>query len=540
MKNLTSDLYPVLSPRAPRGTAQEIGDPVCGITSLDGLCYAARGKLFYGGGKVAEMGLSEGEKQLVPFGAYLIVLPDKMWLNTVDGEFGYCETARQFQGQLSALWCKTDGTPYEGVVAWDEDYAPDNHEQHPVKDGVLYEWSEELGDWTKAVGACLKMIFPGIGEAFGEKSVVMFEQDDEFFRVIPLQGREIVIQSGGNDWIVIEGRMDRVRLEAQEAQFSIASKMPTMDFCFEHENRLWGCRYGLNNSGKFVNEIYASELGDFKSWSTGKGISTDGYVASCGTDGPWTGAVRSGGYPLFFKENYLHKVYGDYPANYQISVTECRGIKAGCHKSAVTVNEVLYYLSRSGVCAYDGSLPVCVSEALGTCRYGGGVAGRLGNKYYISMEDEEMGYSLYAYDTSRGMWHREDELQAVQMCTVGDVLYMLSADGLVTIGGESTEHRVQWSCETGVICDTEPEHKYVKSISVRMEAAPGSRVRFFAQYDSTGSWLHLGEYTGKSRDSIHIPLRIRRCDHLRLRIEGEGEAKIYSFDMMFEMGSVYR
>jgi cell division protease FtsH len=35
------------------------------------------------------------------------------------------------------------------------------------------------------------------------------------------------------------------------------------------------------------------------------------------------------------------------------------------------LNEVLYYKSRTGVCAYDGSLPVEISSALGNVSYAG-------------------------------------------------------------------------------------------------------------------------------------------------------------------------
>ena len=46
------------------------------------------------------------------------------------------------------------------------------------------------------------------------------------------------------------------------------------------------------------------------------GLSTDSYYGNLGTDGKFTGAITHMGYPLFFKENCLHKVYGDYPAQF--------------------------------------------------------------------------------------------------------------------------------------------------------------------------------------------------------------------------------
>ena len=201
--------------------------------------------------------------------------------------------------------------------------------------------------------------------------------------------------------------------------------MPNMDFIVESGNRLWGCKYGVAVNGQIVNEIYASKLGDFKNWNSFAGISTDSYAASVGTDGQFTGAITHLGYPIFFKENCMHKVYGNYPANYQIQTTACRGVQRGCERSLAIVNEVLYYKARSGVCAYDGSLPMEISSALGDEAYSNAVAGSLGNKYYISMVDSKKQWSLFVYDTLKGMWHREDSTRAIVFCNCrGDLYYI--------------------------------------------------------------------------------------------------------------------
>ena len=43
--------------------------------------------------------------------------------------------------------------------------------------------------------------------------------------------------------------------------------------------------------------------------------------------------------------------------------------------------------------------------------------------------------------------------------------------------------------------------------------------------------------TGSSLRSFSMPIRPKRCDHLRLRIVGEGDAKIYSITKTVEKGS---
>ena len=314
-----------------------------------------------------------------------------------------------------------------------------------------------------------------------------------------------------------------------------------MDFIIESKNRLWGCRYGVSLNGEVVNEIYASKLGDFKNWNVFSGISTDSYAVTVGTDGQFTGAITHMGYPLFFKETCMHKVYGDYPANIRVQDTACRGVQRGCSRSLAIVNEVLYYKSRSAVCAYDGSLPVEMSAALGEEVYGNAVAGALGNKYYISMQDQNEVYHLFVYDTMKGMWHREDNTHALAFCTCRGELYFTTADSpkIMTVTGSGTpaETTVAWRAETGFIGTDSPDKKYISRLDVRMSLDLESTVMFFIQYDSLGGWEPIYTMTGATLRSFSVPIRPKRCDHLRLRIEGVGNAKIFSICKSIEQGS---
>ena len=544
MKNMTSDAYPLLSPREARVCTVTAENPVRGVACLDGLCYVEGNTLHYGEGKTVSLALTDGEKQLVPFGAFLIILPDRLWVNTVTGESGACERRSQFQGSFGVVWCMEDGTPYETVVT--SETAPENTVQMWVQGSTLMGWNETLKAWTEVKPSYLKLIGDGVGMDFekGDKLCIQEEQVHEKVELSALFGfGENQVIAKDRDWLVFEGAMEHTRVELEDRQFELIAKMPMMDFVFEHENRLWGCRYGLNNNGEFVNEIYASALGDFKRWYSYQGVSTDSYTASCGTDGKWTGAIKALGYPLFFKENYLHKVYGSYPANYQIQVTPCNGVREGSEKSLVVVDGVLYYHGLSGVYAYDGSLPVCVSEDLGTERYAQAVAGRKESKYYISMADGSEDSVLFCYDTQKRLWHKEDGLSVRQFATVGRALHYITGDEAVyAIGGEGSliEKNIPWFAETGLLGLGDSEHKYILSLSVRLSASFGTQLRFYVQYDSSQDWLHIGSFSGVGTDSVHLPMRIRRCDHLRLRIEGEGDAKFYSMTITTEKGSDIR
>jgi hypothetical protein len=313
-----------------------------------------------------------------------------------------------------------------------------------------------------------------------------------------------------------------------------------MDFVTESGNRLWGCRYGIAANGEVVNEIYASKLGDFKNWNCFMGISTDSYVASCGSDGQFTGAITHLGYPLFFKENCIHKVYGQFPSNFQIQETECRGVERGCERSLAVVNETLFYKAKTGVCAFGGSLPQEISYAFGDARYSNAVAGGHGNKYYISMADPSGQYHLFVYDTGKNMWHKEDNTRAACFCSCRNELYFIDYNSkqiMAELG--AGDELVSWMVETGDIGLDRPEAKYLSRLKIRMALDAGATVHIYAQYDYSRDWELLYEWRTPFYRSVSIPVRPRRCDHLRLKIEGTGNAKIYSILKIIEEGSVY-
>ena len=295
----------------------------------------------------------------------------------------------------------------------------------------------------------------------------------------------------------------------------------------------------MESNGQVVNQIYDSKLGDLKNWNCFMGLSTDSYVASCGTDGQFTGAVTHLGYPLFFKENCVHKVYGNYPANFQIQTTACRGVQKGCERSLAIVNETLYYKARSGVCAYDGSLPVEMSAAMGDKTYSDAVGGSHGNKYYISMKDTEGEAHLFVYDTGKGMWHKEDDLLPSAFCSCRGELYAIAGGEIITMLGSGTQdaEEVEWMAQTGEIGITSPDMKYISRLTVRMLLDVGAEARLLAQYDFSDVWEELCVLQGTSLRSFSVPIRPKRCDHMKLRLEGVGNVKVYSITKTIEQGS---
>lgn len=552
--NLSADRYPVMAPRKPRGLHTSV--PVTGMIEKDVLCYTA-GTRFYFGNDSVDLELTEGRKQLISMGAYVIILPDKKYINTADtSDNGKIEVVynvkEEENSRVSLTLCTKEGDNYGARLAQPE--AP----KEPANGALwvdtsstphtLKQWSESTGVWVSIATTYVRIECTNIGKGFkqfdgieigGLDGIIKnFETGDEYLDtddVASING-SAVIWKKGYDYIVVVGLLNR-EYTAIDVPLKVSRTMPNMDFVIESNNRLWGCRYGTAENGEIVNEIYASKLGDFKNWKCYMGVSTDSYTVSLGSDGVFTGAINHLGYPLFFKERCLHKVYGAMPSQYQMQTTACRGVQKGSEHSLAIVNEVLYYKGEHGICAYDGSLPVEVSSVLGDVHYTEAYAGAHGNKYYVSMKNGEED-SLFIYDTEKGIWHKENG-RYTHFCSCRDEMYASDGSAIYSLTGSGTpiEDQVEWMAETGEIGISSPDMKYTARLNIRMSMDIGSTVDVFAEYDSSGEWEKQFSLTGTNLRSFSMPIRPVRCDHMKLRFVGMGDVRIYSITKTTQDGS---
>ena len=79
--------------------------------------------------------------------------------------------------------------------------------------------------------------------------------------------------------------------------------------------------------------------------------------------------------------------------------------------------------------------------------------------------------------------------------------------------------------------------KYVSRINLRMQLPKGSSVDFWMQYDSDGLWRYCGHIEGRGLRTFLLPIRPARCDHLKFRLTGKGEMKLFSLARVLEAGS---
>ena len=552
--NMTADSYPALAVRRPRGVVRTLASPQA-LTEKDALCWVDGADLYCNGSRVPGLTLSTlpgmCPKTLVSMGAYIVIFPDKVYYNTADPEDkGYLEADNSVTlsatAKLSVSMCRSDGTGYGTVTASPTAPVSPTAGQYWLDTSgescTLRQWAAATSVWTAVVSTFVSLSCPGIGPglARGDGVDISLSGVTDLPQEVSALLSGAIIEKVTDGMVVIPGIISGV-YTFQGGTFRIRRSVPEMDFVTESENRLWGCRYGTDGQGNTLNEIYCCAQGDFRNWRRYAGISTDSYAVTVGTDGAWTGAVTYRGIPTFFKENYIHKVYGSYPAEYSTITTACpgRGVAKGCGDSLKIVSGRLMYKAAGEVVSYDGSLPQPVSEVFGGESYSDASAGVLGDKYYVNMKSPEGDWKTMVYDSSRGLWHVEDGGRLRFWCTAGAELYAVDDAGRlisVTGGSGTPEQGPEWFCQTGNMGFDTPDAKYPSRINLRLQLQPGARADVYIQYDSDGVWRRVANAEYHSLFSVTVPVFPRRCDHFSLKISGRGGCRIYSLVKVTEYG----
>lgn len=568
MKNMSGRNYPALSPRLRRGINGPGG--VLGIHAADKLYWVETqykldlsmyGALYcnvrihpvtspttYEWKELTNeqvFTLSTEPKTMINMGAKILIWPDKVSYDTVNDKFEYLENKVTTSGDISLQLCKVDATDYQTYTT--SDTAPSDPTDGQlwmntsVTPHVLMQYSVLYLSWQSIPTTYIKMSKTGIGAGFKEYDAVTISGASN-----PILNGDFILYGVTNDYIVITGTLDQAGTESSAV--TIERKVPDMDFLCEHNNRIWGC-----SSGK--HEIYACKLGDPTNWNYFTDQATASYSATIGSTGDFTGCISHGGYVLFFKENEIITLHGNKPSNFQLDYARCRGVEKGSEKSLCVVNETLYYKSAYDICAYGATQPTSVSDALGNVHYKNAVAGSIDSLYYICMEDDNGNHTLFTYDDKLGLWHKQDDVAIRGFAFYERELYFVEGHLVRAVNGtiwpktgieivDETgkplpviESPVEWYAETGDIGMGIPNNKYISKLQFRLEVPEGSMVKIELQYDSDGQWIEKYRINATRLRSFTVPIIPRRCDHMKVRISGVGDCKIYSFTRTVEEGS---
>ncbi len=556
MENMTTQYYPTLSPRPKRGIVKALANPQ-GILDKEQMMWVDDGVLYADGEAVTLDGVELSKdtmKTMAKMGAYVIIMPDKVWYNADTGECGYMEASYEAENEVTLTLCEESGK----AITWHdaqyyESNAPQNGDYMMSTSGgkaSLKVYSSTTKVWTSVATTYIQISASGIGKAFekedGIKITIDKPSDWEYASNIFVNEEEdgrlsinTCVTDKTDDAITIIGLLDNNKT-LTNLNLTVERKVPEMAFITECNNRLWGC----SEDG---HEIYCCKLGDVKNWNCFQGISTDSWAVTIGSDGVFTGAITYLGYPIFFKEDCLIKIAVSATGAHQTKETRCRGVQRGSEYSLAILNETLFYKSTEGVCAYAGSLPTSISDALGEVRYYDAVASTIGNRYYISMRDKNETYHLFVYEQKTGLWCREDNTEVFRFCRHEDDLYFIDkADNTMKsvrgtlpydVEEKGEEEKIRWMAESGTIGYSTPDNKYVARISIRITLEFGANVDLYMQHDSEDGWEHKFNMSGKGTRTFSVTVIPRRCDHFKYKLVGKGGCKVHSITKTMEQGS---
>ena len=583
MKNGGSDSFPFAASRSGRGITKLLDNPANGLLGTDKLAYVDGQKLIYDGREVLT-DLIDGEKRLVAFGANILIYPDQKYYNTVTGESGAMETAETVSGSETILTgngfkykasdsrisTDSDGNVYISVnyiMGWrgftlnsvlcksakDSVYMPrlyvdgENATKDSFKNDLRIRIQTGMIEYiSSATTVCI-----GLGsDRYTLEDIVWKALPIEAVTAPELTGETGYLWNGDTPIKITDGMLYLAEPGDLSSVFTsigntsssalvctynwAKSNLPRLDHVCVLDNRLWGCRYGMQaGSTAAVNEIYCSKLGDFKKWSTFQGISTDPWYAGVAETGPFTGAVAYGGHPIFFKEDCAYVISGSYPP-YSVTTLHIAGVAQRAARSICEADGALYYKSRYAVMRYTSSSIGSVSDRLG--RLPDAVracAGSYNGKYYLSLAGE-----IYVYDTKRGMWCAEDACGAVDFATADGKLYIAGGRGdtdgkypiCMSAPGMAAEADMPWSFTTPRIGYGLPNRKYVSRVLIRLEIGDAALPTVELSRDG-GTWEALScaaraGADGARTGSITIPIRPRRCESFRIRVSGVGAYKL--------------
>ena len=570
-ENLSADARPLLRTRPARkqwtrkrgGEAQplRLDSPVTAAAEVNGgLCLCSETGVYLGGRRVEDCAfdLRPARRRILPFGRNLFIAPDGKYI-TVDGN-GVPRTRH-------AAFCKRDvnvqlaygfAPGVEGTCAWHAvgDAPPEN----PYT-GML--WLDTGGaqpvlarrgenGWEQGTKVFLILTGDGIGDSAeaGDDVLLAGVGDEELSYTAAFAER---------DKIWLAGKY--LPLRDLSATVTLRKIIPLLDHAVEHNNRIWGCRYGENARGEFVNEIYASALGDPTAWEQFEGSSTDSYCVSLGCSGAFTGICVLDGALLFFKENYIIRVTGGAPAEYTVTVLPARGVAEGAEDSLVTLNERACYVSLAGVMTYDGALPALISEAVEDYRFSDTAAGAGNGKYYLAATVQDGGRGVFVYDAGTGLWQKETLPAGMRrFVSLGGSLYYLCAaadeacayslllsDGsfagaaadLLQSGTQdetyawTEEAPFNWYALTGPL-DPGSRTKILRRLVFRLELPEDSAFSAALLPDGEGREIPLCRVFRPAPGVFSVPVNTPRCHSYRLRLWGRGPCTLYAITAVAE------
>lgn len=554
--NTSSAAYPSLSVRKKRYLINGTGGGIDGMCATDRLITVRDRKVYLGDAPVSGLTLTAGEKLMVPAGNRVYIFPDKVYINadgSAPGAVSMCEERSHAEGMViiepalkafpSAEYVRSSSEPqisdpagFEGKFWLDNGSVPCKLKK--------YGYDGSSGSFREVDPDCVRIIVmdsgfdlaSGFFEPFSKGDGLTLSGGGAIGGVLDSLGLcgTFVMLAKGIGYAVIDRKIKGYRMALFQSgdSFTVKRSVPDLDFAVFAGNRLWGC-------SSAENRIYASRRDDLCSFFGSDSTTDDPISFDAGTPSEFTGAGVLAGSPVFFKEDFIHRIVG-----LSQSVIRAEGVRKGCSGSLCALGDSLLYMSRGRICRFSGGSPREISSMLGELSCASAVAGAVKDVYYIALAGEDGGTRTIVYDARYGVFHEEDPINASHCALCGgELCFALRSGDIISVNRESAggqgeahaESAVSWFAESGDIRMKDGGKKMLCRVSVRCALPEGSEGRIFVMYDNSGDYVFAGAL---ENGCVSLPLRPVKSDIVRLRFEGTGDCRIISILRSYRKASV--
>lgn len=518
MLDMSSDKYPYITPSRMRsgilaqaGMRAVIAPQYSDKKDITAFTGVAGDKFYYNGTEKSQI-IPDGNVTLVDFNGRIIICvynqitDEKGKKQDVSNMFYYDYTAKgdgtvkpMEQGYTDKIRCSaySSGDPKDDVVVTNYLQSSAGWSDFNEGDSIFIEGFENTENNTVQLDSRYQDISP-------KRAVSCIVEKKD--------GNKLYIQMynrNGNALVFTKETSDNVK---------VYKKIPTMNHICIHNNRLWG----TNPNGEY---IYASKQGDPFNFNTFQGLANDSFYAEIGTAGGFVGIVSYRDNLVAFKRDYIHHIYGDKPSNFTIP-KQLEGCGCIDIRSVAQVDSTLYFLGYNGFYAYAGGQPVLISQKLNK-KYSKAVAMTDGRKYIAACLGD-----LLVLDTRYGVWHREKPINAIGTFRWHDKLYIASENMLYEYG---TEPPQIWRAESVIIHDDTFDNKGMTELWIRAKIDEGSEIKVLTSEDG-GDFLTRTVLKPQGLKVYRIPIRFINGEFYQYRLEGKGDAVIYSIERVISSG----
>ncbi len=558
--NMSSEMYPALCTRNPRSLLSPPVRNITGIGNCEGLIYthtAENGKMFlnYKGTDYDFTSLttkSANEKRtFAALSDCIMMIPDNLIFTPSEGTFkAICvNQLASHQTASSKYSIETKGNKLSGdlsdsYIGFVSNNSITSRKLAYSSSGTSYNFYYLEFDKVLKAGDIItvklnvKSDKAGNDDAYKEyrnkmeQGITLKIKDVKITEHKTLNGAKTeTTELLFDDYAIDDGGYSDLALY----EIEIERTVPALKDICSYNNRIWG----ITDS-----ELRCSKLSDASEWND---FTVDSYgtlpyacfTSPAPTEGKFTSILSFGNYIYAFKENAIHKLYGDNPDEFVLKTIEVNGVSESKKLTVAKGDSAVFYCSYDGIYKFDGTGSVRISECLDD-----GIdfkcAGCDGKKYYAHSTQNGKEY-IYVYDIKRGLWHREDSEEGIEMfCRSKNDVYASDGSMLILINpdtGEPESNKPQWNFSVRFDEKTFEKNIFGK-LSVRYSLGKDAFFTVRAIYDD-GSH---GAVCGAKHDEapcgggvMRMPLR--RCTSFTLQFRGKGFFCLKSLRTQYYRGS---